>query len=113
VSENFKKQIVQRIGRNLTDIMILRLVHARPAWGYSIMKTIEANFEIQLGHGVLYPLLNSLESGGFLESRREKHGGRTRRIYEITARGIQLLDAYHEFLKEQIDTPDMKGKCRE
>ena len=106
MSESFKKQIVQRIGRNLTDIMILRLIRTQPAWGYRIIKTMENSFEIKLGHGVLYPLLSSLEKGGFLQSRREKHGGRVRRIYEITSKGIQLVNAYDEVLKEQLSTKD-------
>jgi PadR family transcriptional regulator PadR len=109
VSEIFKKQIVQRIGRNLTDIMILRLISAQPTWGYNIIKAMETDFEIQLGHGVLYPLLNSLEKSGFLESKKEKHGGRIRKIYKITPKGIQFLDAYYEFLKEQTEVLDSKG----
>jgi DNA-binding PadR family transcriptional regulator len=108
VSESFKQQIVQRIGRNLTDIMILRLIRTQPTWGYKITKTMETSFNVKLGHGVLYPLLNSLEKSGFLQSRRERHGGRIRKIYEITAKGIQLIDAYHEFLKEQAEMQDMK-----
>ena len=69
---------------------------------------METDFQIQLGHGVLYPLLNSLEKGGFLASKKEKHGGRTRKIYEITPKGIQLVDAYYEFLKEQTEMQNTK-----
>jgi DNA-binding PadR family transcriptional regulator len=77
-------------------------------WGYKIIKTMETNFEIKLGHGVLYPLLSSLEKGGFLQSQREKHGGRIRRIYEITPKGTQLASAYDEVLKEQLSTTSLK-----
>lgn len=109
MSESFKKQIVQRIGRNLTDIMILRLIRTQPTWGYKIIKIMESNLEIKLGHGVLYPLLSSLEKSGFLQSRREKHGGRVRKIYEITPKGIQLVNAYDEILKEQLAMKDLEG----
>jgi DNA-binding PadR family transcriptional regulator len=108
VSESFKKRIVQRIGRNLTDIMILRLIRTQPTWGYKIIKVMKTNFEIQLGHGVLYPLLNSLEKGGFLQSRREEHGGRIRKIYEITPKRTQLVNAYDEVLKEQLQMTDLE-----
>jgi len=110
VDESLKKQIVQRIGRNLTDIMILRLIRIQPMWGYKIIQNMEINFEIKLGHGVLYPLLNTLEKGGFLQSTQEKHGGRVRRIYNITSKGIQLIDTYHEYLKEQIIMRDIQKK---
>jgi DNA-binding PadR family transcriptional regulator len=82
--------------------MILRLIRTQPTWGYKIAKNMEASFNIKLGHGILYPLLNSLEKSGFLRSRREKHGGRVRKIYEITQKGIQLVNAYNEVLKEQL-----------
>jgi DNA-binding PadR family transcriptional regulator len=92
--------------------MILRLISTQPTWGYRIAKTIEANFNVKLGHGILYPLLNSLENSGFLQSTREKHGGRTRKIYEITPKGILIVDAYHEFLKEQVAMKDIRESGR-
>ncbi len=79
-------------------------------WGYKIIQNMETNFETKLGHGVLYPLLNTLEKGGFLQSTQEKHGGRIRKIYNITAKGIQLIDTYHEYLKEQIAMRDIQKK---
>lgn len=108
MSETFKTQIVQRIGRNLTDIMVLRLISTQPTWGYRIIKTVEATYQIKLGHGVTYPLLSTLEKGGFVQSTQEKHGGRIRKIYSITPKGVQLVDTYHEFLKEQIAMKDIK-----
>ena len=108
VSEGFKKQIVQRIGRNFLDIMILRLIRAQPTWGYKIIKTMEASYGVKLGHGALYPLLNALEKSGFLQSRREKQVGRVRKVYEITSKGIQLVEAYYETLKEHLEMKDLE-----
>lgn len=82
--------------------MVLRLVQLEPTWGYQIIKHVEEVYGVQIRHGALYPLLNSLERKGLLRSRKEAKGGRVRKVYEITSRGIQLLDAYNEFLKEQI-----------
>jgi len=110
VSETFKTQIVQRIGRNLTDIMILRIVSTQPIWGYKIIKTIETMYHIKLGHGITYPLLRTLEKGGFIQSTQKKHGGRIRKIYSITPIGIQLIDTYNEYLKEQIAMRDIKSE---
>jgi DNA-binding PadR family transcriptional regulator len=92
--------------------MILRLIRAQPTWGYSIIKAMETHYEIQLGHSVLYPLLNALEESGFVQSKREKHGGRIRKIYEITSKGNQLLDAYHVLIKEQIEMRDIKESAK-
>ena len=102
LSETFKKQIVQRIVKNLIDIYILQIIKNEPTWGYKIKKSIEAEYGIKLRHGALYPLLNALENSGYLTSRKEKHGGRIRKVYEITPKGIQYINAYYEFLREQL-----------
>ena len=102
MTHGFKKEIVQHIFRNLLDIMVLKLVRADPMWGYKMIKIVEEKYEIKLRHGALYPLLNNLERKGFLRSKKETKKGRVRKIYEITSKGIQLIDAYNEFLREQI-----------
>jgi len=102
MTQGFKKEIVRHIFRNLLDIMVLKLVRADPMWGYKMIKIVEEKYGIKLRHGALYPLLNNLERKGFLRSKKETKKGRVRKIYEITSKGIQLVDAYNEFLREQI-----------
>jgi len=106
--EDPKKQIVQRITRNFLDILILRLIQAEPMWGYKIIKKTERLFGIKLRHGALYPLLNSLEANSYVKSKKITEGGRVRKIYEITSKGIQLVDAYNDFLKQQLEGLDIK-----
>jgi len=102
MTHGFKKEIVRHIFRNLLDIMVLKLVRADPMWGYRMIKIVEEKYGIKLRHGALYPLLNNLEGRGFLRSRKETKRGRVRKVYEITSKGIQLMEAYNEFLREQI-----------
>ena len=94
--------------RNLLDIQILRLIQAQPMWGYKIKKVVEALFGVRLRHGALYPLLNKLEQKGFLTSEKQQKKGRTRKVYTITRKGIQHLEAYINILKEQIECSDIK-----
>jgi PadR family transcriptional regulator PadR len=108
LTEDFRKQIVQRISRNFLDILILRLIQAEPMWGYKIIKKTEKLFGIKLRHGALYPLLNSLEEEGYTRSIKTTKEGRVRKVYEITTKGIQLIDAYNEVLKEQLKGLDIK-----
>ena len=108
MTEALKKELVQRIIRNLLDIQILRLINTQPMWGYMIKKQAEARFNIKLRHGALYPLLNALEQKGFLTSQRQQQKGRTRKTYTITEKGQQYLQAYRETLKEQITDKDFK-----
>jgi DNA-binding PadR family transcriptional regulator len=83
LTEDPKKRIVQRITRNFLDILKIR-------------------------HGALYPLLNSLEVEGYARSEKTTKGGRVRKVYEITPKGIQLVDAYYDLLKEQLEKLDIK-----
>jgi PadR family transcriptional regulator PadR len=108
MSEAFKKELVQRITRNLLDIQILRLIQTQPMWGYRIKKQTEAKFGVKSRHGVLYPLLNTLERENFLTSQKQRQGGRTRKVYSLTSKGKQYLEAYNNILKEQLQRKDLK-----
>ncbi len=101
MTDDYKKQILQRITKNLLDIQLLRLVKAEPMWGYKIKKTFETDLGIKLRHGALYPMLNSLEREGFVTSQKQQQAGRARKIYTLTPKGKEYLDAYYAVLKEQ------------
>ena len=108
MTEDAKKQIVQRINRNFTDILVLRLIQIEPMWGYKIIKKTEKLFGIKLRHGALYPLLNNLETGGYVISIKTTKTGRVRKIYQITTKGTELVEAYHNVIKEQLEKLDLK-----
>jgi DNA-binding PadR family transcriptional regulator len=105
---NFRKEIVQRITKNLLDIQLLRLIQTHPMWGYKIKKQVETKFDVRLRHGALYPLLNTLEEKGFLKSRKQQQGGRTRKVYKLTNEGKEYIETYNIILKEQIGGKDIK-----
>jgi len=107
MAEAYRKEIVQRIIKNLLDIQLLRMVRAQPLWGYKIKKKVETNFQIKLRHGALYPMLNSLEQKGFLTSQKQTKGGRARKVYTITKNGKEYLQSYYDVLKEQIEGADL------
>jgi DNA-binding PadR family transcriptional regulator len=108
LSEQFKKEIVQRITKNLLDIQILRLVQTQPMWGYRIKKQAETKFGVRLRHGALYPLLNTMEEKSFLTSDKQQQGGRTRKVYTITRKGKEYVETYNSILKEQIQKQDLQ-----
>jgi DNA-binding PadR family transcriptional regulator len=103
MAETYRKEIVQRITKNLLGIQLLRLVQAQPLWGYRIKKKVETDFDIKLRHGALYPMLNSLERKGFLTSQKQQQGGRARKVYTITKDGKEYLQIYYSILREQIE----------
>ncbi len=77
-------------------------------WGYKIIKKTERLFGIKIRHGALYPLLNSMEAKGYVRSTKTKKGGRVRKVYETTSKGAQLIDAYYDLLREQLQKRDIK-----
>ena len=103
MTEDPKEQILQRITRDFLDILVLRLILAEPMWGYKIFKKTEKLFGIKLRHGALYPLLNALEDGSYIKSKKITKGGRVRKVYEITIKGCGLVDAYYDCLKDQLE----------
>jgi DNA-binding PadR family transcriptional regulator len=108
MSEAFKKELVQRITRNLLDIQILRLIQTEPMWGYKIKKQAEAKFNVKLRHGALYPLLNALEKENFVTCQKQQQGGRTRKVYTITRKGEEYIKTYIAILEEQIQKRDLE-----
>ena len=78
-------------------------------WGYRIKKQAETKFDVKLRHGALYPLLNGMEQKGFLTSRKQQRGGRTRKVYRITKNGEEYVETYNSILKEQIQKQDIKA----
>jgi PadR family transcriptional regulator PadR len=93
---------------NFLDILILRLLQKEPIWGYKIIKKTQKLFGINLRHGALYPLLNSLETEGYVRSEKITKAGRIRKVYDITLKGIQLIDAYYALIKEQLEKMDLE-----
>ena len=77
-------------------------------WGYRIKKEVEVMFGVKLRHGTLYPMLNTLEQKGFLRSKKQQKGGRTRRVYTMTRKGKQYLQTYNNIIQEQIEDLDIK-----
>lgn len=107
LSENFEEEFVQRIVRNFLDIQILRLIQTEPMWGYRILKEMENKYKMKIRHGVLYPLLNSLEAKGFLKGRKVVKKGRIRKVYRITSGGSQIIESYCNVLKQQLERADL------
>jgi PadR family transcriptional regulator PadR len=104
MSEVFRKEIVQRITRTLTDIQILRLLRVEPLWGYRIKRKVETDLDVKVRHGTLYPTLNLLETRGFVTSEKQQHDGRARKVYTITEDGKKYLQSYYAIIREHLAT---------
>src|SRR5690349_14888084 len=75
------------------ELLILRLLAARPMYGYELVQAIRlaTGGRLEFGEGCIYPLLHRLEADGCLASRRERVGGRERFVYRVTPQGKKQL----------------------
>jgi PadR family transcriptional regulator PadR len=75
------------------ELLILRLLSRHPMHGYELVQSIRRSTgeALAFGEGCIYPLLHRLESDGLLSSRQEPVSGRSRIVYQVTARGTRRL----------------------
>jgi DNA-binding PadR family transcriptional regulator len=104
------KDMKRRFVKSFLDMLVLRLIQTQPMWGYKILKETEAQYQIKLRHGALYPLLNTLETNGYIKSTKQLKKGRIRKVYQITPKGTNLIKTYQNFLKQQLQKPKSKTK---
>ncbi len=53
--------------------------------------------------GTLYPILHSLEDGGYLTRRDAVVDGKVRKYYKITEKGADALEEAKKKIKELVD----------
>lgn len=76
----------RRLRRGTLKFVMLKLLSELPRHGYDLMR-VARDLGWAAGPGSVYPLLNWLESEGYVTSRQEGE----RRTYEITEKGRTFL----------------------
>jgi DNA-binding PadR family transcriptional regulator len=80
-----------------SEIVILAMLRQRPQHGYELKKGIEQVLggTVSLNNKVLYPALKHFEEMGAVVRQVVQQAGKpNRHIYQLTERGIELLQAY-------------------
>ena len=87
-----------------TTLLVLSLLTGGEMYGYQMTSELERRSEgaFSLKEGTLYPLLHTLEKGGYVRSHlREAPNGRERKYYRLTKKGAALLEdktqEWHQF----------------
>lgn len=86
---NISKELI----KGSTSMLVLSVLKDEDLYGYKIIKKIESLSEdvFVLKEGTLYPILHALEKENFLESYWDEKGGRKRKFYHITKKGLNML----------------------
>ena len=80
------------------DLLLLAILEAGPAHGYAVIEALRkrSGGTFDLPEGTIYPALHRLEEQGLLASHWLEDAPRRKRIYELTARGRQVLGSRRE-----------------
>ena len=84
-----------QLKRGLLDVCVLAAIKNEDSYGYKIIKDLSPYLE--MSESTLYTILKRLENSAMLTVRTAEHGGRLRKYYHITEKGLARIE---EFKKE-------------
>jgi len=89
--------------------VLLGLLSLGPLSGYDIKTVVDRStrFFWAASYGQLYPELKRLEAEGLVEGEDQPNGGRSRRVYKLTAAGRQAL---HDWLLGSTVTVELRDE---
>jgi DNA-binding PadR family transcriptional regulator len=89
----------QDLYTGLIRLHVLHHANERPIYGAWIIEEL-SHHGYALSPGTIYPLLHGLERKGYLRSREERDGKKSRRVYLITAQGKRAFVDAREKVRE-------------
>ncbi|HEY5578769.1 MAG TPA: PadR family transcriptional regulator [Acidimicrobiia bacterium] len=98
-------EVQARVERFVEPALLLLLLRKGPTHGYELAESLgRLAPEDQVDYGNLYRLLRGLEYEGVVRSEwQDDLPGRSKRTYELTPKGRNLLDAWAEALRRARD----------
>ena len=87
-----------QLKRGLLDVCVLAAIKDQDSYGYRIIKDMKPYLE--LSESTLYTILKRLETAGMLTVRNMEHGGRLRKYYHITDKGLSRISEFRDDWKE-------------
>ena len=87
-----------QLKRGLLDVCVLAAIRNADSYGYQIIKDMKPY--LALSESTLYTILKRLEAAELLTVRSAEHGGRLRKYYRITEKGIRRIEDFKEDWRE-------------
>ncbi len=87
-----------QLKRGLLDVCVLAAIKRQDSYGYQIIKDL--NPYVEMSESTLYTILKRLETADMLTVRTAEHGGRLRKYYHITERGLRRIDEFKDEWEE-------------
>jgi len=86
--------------RGLLDACVLAAIKNEDSYGYQIIKDMKPYME--LSESTLYTILKRLETAEMLTVKTMEHGGRLRKYYHITPKGLERIDEFRRDFQEML-----------
>ena len=87
-----------QLKRGLLDVCVLAAIRTEDSYGYKIIKDMKPYLE--MSESTLYTILKRLEIAKMLTVRTSVHGGRLRKYYHITNKGIKRIEDFKDEWRE-------------
>lgn len=87
-----------QLKRGLLDVCVLAAICGEDSYGYKIIKDLKPC--IELSESTLYTILKRLEGADMLTVRSTEHGGRLRKYYHITEKGLLRIEEFKNEWRE-------------
>ena len=87
-----------QLKRGILDVCVLTAIKNEESYGYKIIKDMKPYME--MSESTLYTILKRLELAEMLTVRTAEHGGRLRKYYHITKKGLERIEAFKEEWRE-------------
>ena len=81
-----------QLKRGLLDACVLSAIKDEDSYGYKIIKDMKPY--IEMSESTLYTILKRLEVADMLTVKTVEHGGRLRKYYRITKKGLKRIEAF-------------------
>ena len=86
--------MVFNTGAALLDAIVLAVVSKETEGTYGYKITQDVRQVLEVSESTLYPVLRRLQKDECLETYDQEYGGRNRRYYKLTERGMAQLNLY-------------------
>lgn len=99
---NLKSDMIRDFFLGFIRIHILHHASKEPVYGLWLIEEL-GHHGYKLSPGTLYPILHRLEEEKLLKSYSENAGGKIRKYYKTTAKGIKTLSTVKEKINELVE----------
>jgi PadR family transcriptional regulator PadR len=88
---NSCQEIRMRLVRSFLDVTVMSMLAEEPLWGYRLMTLLNERYGVRVRPPTIYPMLDLMESEGFIVGEEAVSGKRKRKIYRVTEKGLAQI----------------------